>query len=840
MKRGIRKKKKTQFLHPFSIGVFSFILISVCYTPVFIYGSSQSINTESKYNVYIYHDPRYPYAWFGSNASVTMLNYMEYIFTKFNINYSIINADELREITLNENPNRSILIFSQDVIPNTVWDGSATSSLIEWLHNGATIIWNGGWEFWYIGYQNGTLKHKVGMENVPFGKPVTVIENANVSITQRGIQNIPSLKSFQTRRPFSEDLLQGFYYEMYGFVQKDGTNIIDPGLIRVGEGFFVKIGATAGYQLDALERSIYITEFVLNRFFDYNIDLTTGLTYFNTDESGIVYILPHDVSTTYWNSTYGDRIYFYAYSNVTHYQESILTDFSIISKQYQFIILILPLEDTELFYYNLHQINTWATEKDLQILPVFFSKGKYEPEDFYLKRGSAAYNLTIHNMKFLLHQSSTLKIGIWYGWENRQVNLSEIENFYQSLPKQLKTKYCMWIDEPFIQNVIEAGLTELTNRLKLTVITELYSPKNLAVYGFHFDNQIVVTGYWNALTSEEWSIHMKKKLNYVFKPHILLHSRRLGVWIFWDENDASSERYQAYINDTLKNPLSMNIPPISSFSHLPNEVTIFDSVTFYDTSYDPDGKLISRFWNWGDNSTIDDVNSTHTYSDTGSYTVQLTVIDNDGYSHSTSRSIHVKNLPPIVDFAINPINPKKGEIVEFIDNSVDPEGKALTHSWDFGDGNTSTQHNPNHIFEKEGTYVVQYSVRDEEGKIEMTKKTIEIFSTMHNLTIELRDLLEIPMSNMEVHLYSNANELYTSGSTDVNGKITFIQVPEGEWHIKVSSFGYSTSKTTTVSTSQMIRVGVFFSKYTIVFSCVMITLLLIIMMIVRKKQVGLQ
>ena len=137
------------------------------------------MNQDTNYTVFIYHDPRYPYAWFGLDASTIMLNYMEHIFSKVHINYQIVNADELREVTLNEDPNRSILLFSQDVIPDTVWDGSPSSSIITWLKRGAKIIWNGGWEFWYIGYQNGTLKHKLGMENLAFGKTVTVIENAN-------------------------------------------------------------------------------------------------------------------------------------------------------------------------------------------------------------------------------------------------------------------------------------------------------------------------------------------------------------------------------------------------------------------------------------------------------------------------------------------------------------------------------------------------------------------------------------------------------------------------------------------------------------------------------------
>lgn len=837
MKRGTKENNKAKLIHPRQIFVFWLILISVFCTPSLIFASSQNINPETDYKIFIYNDPRYPYAWYDSNAASIMLKYMGNIFSKFNINYAIVNADELRDITLNEDPNRSILIFSQDVIPDTVWDGSSSSVLIKWLQNGAKIIWSGGWEFWYIGYKNGTLKHKIGIENIPFGRTVTVFETANVSISQLGTDKIPSLKTFQTRRPFSEELLQGFYYEIYGYAYVGDVKIIDPGLIGIGSGLFVKIGATTRYQLGPLDRTIYITEFILNRFFDYNLDLTNGLTFFNKDDTGIVYILPHETSTPYWNSTYGDRIYFYAYSNVTNYKEFIIKDFNIISEKYNFVILILPLEDTDQFYYNIQKMDTWADEKGIKILYVFFSKGKYESEEQYLQIGSSTYNLTIYNMKFLLNQTATFATGIWYGWENRPVNLSEIENFYNSLPEQLKTKYYIWIDEPFLQNVIDSGLTELTNRLNIGVVTEIYSTVNLALYGFNFENQIVVTGYWNALTSDEWIIQMKKKINYVSESNDLWRNRRLAVWIFWDENDASYERYRAYINDTLSNPLLINIQPISSFSYSPNEFSILDLVTFYDTSYDPDGKIVSQNWNFGDNYTTSNMKPTHRYSDKGIYTVKLTVIDDEGYSHSTSLIVNVKNLSPIAEFIINPLKPTKGEIVEFIDNSFDPEGKMLKYSWNFGDGNNSTHSNPNHVYEKVGTYFVKFSVTDDEGKIDIKEKIIEVFSKIYNLTIELKDLLEVPISNTEVQLYSNDNDLYTSGVTDVNGKIKFLEIPEGEYKIKVTSFGYSTSTTTVLSVSKTIQISVIFSKYTIgIYGIIIIFVIVIVIVVYRKKQ----
>ncbi|MFD3520045.1 carbohydrate-binding protein [Streptomyces sp. NPDC058653] len=47
--------------------------------------------------------------------------------------------------------------------------------------------------------------------------------------------------------------------------------------------------------------------------------------------------------------------------------------------------------------------------------------------------------------------------------------------------------------------------------------------------------------------------------------------------------------------------------------------------------------------------------------------------------------------------------------------STDPEGKALTYSWNFGDGTTSTAANPSHTYTTNGTFRPTLTVRDPEG-----------------------------------------------------------------------------------------------------------------------------
>ncbi|WP_448563403.1 collagenase [Thalassotalea ganghwensis] len=53
-------------------------------------------------------------------------------------------------------------------------------------------------------------------------------------------------------------------------------------------------------------------------------------------------------------------------------------------------------------------------------------------------------------------------------------------------------------------------------------------------------------------------------------------------------------------------------------------------------SYDADGTIASYLWNFGDGSTSSQANPTHSYNTSGSYTVSLTVTDNEGLTNSTT------------------------------------------------------------------------------------------------------------------------------------------------------------------------------------------------------------
>jgi len=136
-------------------------------------------------------------------------------------------------------------------------------------------------------------------------------------------------------------------------------------------------------------------------------------------------------------------------------------------------------------------------------------------------------------------------------------------------------------------------------------------------------------------------------------------------------------------------------------------------------------------WSWGD-GTADDFTqnpATHTYAVANTYTVTLTVSNTIG----TSQRTHTVTLtpaatpPPVAGFYGTPVgSPPQAQgggsdgtairgsaplTVDFTNQSTG----ANAYSWDFGDGGTSTQGDPQHQFADLGEFTVGLTITDPAG-----------------------------------------------------------------------------------------------------------------------------
>jgi hypothetical protein len=82
---------------------------------------------------------------------------------------------------------------------------------------------------------------------------------------------------------------------------------------------------------------------------------------------------------------------------------------------------------------------------------------------------------------------------------------------------------------------------------------------------------------------------------------------------------------------------------VVGFYYSPGDPSIFDTIQFYDQSYDPAGVgIASESWNFGDGAMATGCCPTHRYGADGTYTLTLMVTMTDGRTASTSRDLLVR------------------------------------------------------------------------------------------------------------------------------------------------------------------------------------------------------
>ena len=137
----------------------------------------------------------------------------------------------------------------------------------------------------------------------------------------------------------------------------------------------------------------------------------------------------------------------------------------------------------------------------------------------------------------------------------------------------------------------------------------------------------------------------------------------------------------------------------------------------------------SYFWDFGVPSLLNDTSvafsPTFTYPDTGTYEVKLIV--NKGTTCTDSISRLVKVYPSFTGYFTYTGLPCPGSLIQFRDSSISTT-KYLTNywSWDFGDGTTSLEENPTHVYPEGGTYPVVLVSKNARGCIDTVREDVFI------------------------------------------------------------------------------------------------------------------
>ncbi len=115
-------------------------------------------------------------------------------------------------------------------------------------------------------------------------------------------------------------------------------------------------------------------------------------------------------------------------------------------------------------------------------------------------------------------------------------------------------------------------------------------------------------------------------------------------------------------------------------------------------------------WDFGDGNTLVDngcnITKSHCYASPGTYTVTV-YVDCSGGDCATSVTVYIP--PPNLSSLFTSDTVCEGFCTQFTDQST---GDFTQWTWDFGDGNASTQQNPCHLYANPGTYSAILTVTD--------------------------------------------------------------------------------------------------------------------------------
>jgi len=177
-----------------------------------------------------------------------------------------------------------------------------------------------------------------------------------------------------------------------------------------------------------------------------------------------------------------------------------------------------------------------------------------------------------------------------------------------------------------------------------------------------------------------------------------------------------------------------NHPPVALFSAVADAndpLTVnFDA----SGSSDPDNDPLTYAWNFGDNRSGSGKLTSHKYATAGTYTVVLTVSDGRGETATKSASVMVTTTPsnnnsPTAVLTASPVSGNAPLAVSFDSTgSSDPDGDALTFTWDFGDGQTATGPTALHTYSTAGVYTAILTAADGLGGTDARSVTITVTS----------------------------------------------------------------------------------------------------------------
>lgn len=181
-----------------------------------------------------------------------------------------------------------------------------------------------------------------------------------------------------------------------------------------------------------------------------------------------------------------------------------------------------------------------------------------------------------------------------------------------------------------------------------------------------------------------------------------------------------------------------------------------------------DAKVVKWSWDFGDGSTSNEQNPKHAFNflDTSSY-VCLKIETADGCINSYCQMVYINTPSCPANFTYT-MSKSIPPVFNFFDNS---DGNINNWYWDFGDGTSSYEKNPTHIFSNQPSYTADsLGYRQAIYKVCHTVTTFYGHSCTKCTEINVPVYDSLPPSNCDYHIMLNYTQIL--GNVDCQGSAT--------------------------------------------------------------------
>ena len=182
----------------------------------------------------------------------------------------------------------------------------------------------------------------------------------------------------------------------------------------------------------------------------------------------------------------------------------------------------------------------------------------------------------------------------------------------------------------------------------------------------------------------------------------------------FEENEVLNTQQKNERNNNTETKEKIDLKISAEFIVYNNRVCYGEKVSFEAIE---NNKLFTYYWDFGDGINSSEINPSHIYNNSGTYTVSLELTNTKTNQKTTKVQKNIVRILPTPNVSINysevsDLHEGNKLLYPYTTFAITNNSKAFSSVWDFGNGEKSTLNNSKTSYKKAGEYNVKLIVKD--------------------------------------------------------------------------------------------------------------------------------